>query len=181
MRFGTEKRLTFFFSLLCTGTLLGAMFGSAAGAASIAPPLLGAGLGALGGAISGVTLMNNNVNGLRVDGGSLPADGIWDDPEINYVIQDAVTVPAGKTLTVAAGQVIKFREFGNFGVTVNGTLKANGLPGSPVIFTTTRDDAAGNTDAYNRGNQMDRARGAFAASRSLARVGRACVRRAAGS
>src|SRR5205807_1371680 len=101
--------------------------------------------------ISGVTMTTNGVNALRVDGGSLAADETWDDPDINYVIQDSVTVPAGKTLTVSGGQIIKFREFAGLGITVNGTLKANGTAGLPVIFTTTRDDAAGNIDAYNDG------------------------------
>src|SRR5205085_4880393 len=48
-------------------------------------------------AISGVTMTNNGVNGLQVDGGTISADTSWDDPDINYVIQNDVTVAAGKT------------------------------------------------------------------------------------
>jgi RHS repeat-associated protein len=100
--------------------------------------------------ISGVAMTNNNVNALRVDGGSLAADANWNDPDIAYLIQDAVTVPVGRTLNIAAGQKIKFREFGNLGITVNGSLKANGSAAAPVIFTTTTDDTAGG-DTYNNG------------------------------
>src|SRR6185369_1694657 len=100
--------------------------------------------------ISGVTMTSNNVNALRVDGGTLTNGGTWDDPAITYLIQDAITVPTGKTLTVAAGQIVKFREFASFGITVNGTLAANGTTAAPIYFTTTRDDSVG-TDAYNNG------------------------------
>ncbi|MDB5339905.1 MAG: hypothetical protein JWN70_5524, partial [Planctomycetaceae bacterium] len=99
-------------------------------------------------AISGVTMTNNGTNALRVDGGTMTNGGTWNDPNITYLIQDGITVPVGKTLTIAAGQVVKFREFGNFGITVNGTLAANGNVGAPIYFTTTRDDTVG-SDAYN--------------------------------
>lgn len=101
-------------------------------------------------AISSVTMTANEVNGLLVDGGVLPADATWDDPAVTYLVNNAVTVPAGRTLTIAAGQIVKFREFANFGITVNGTLRATGAAGSPIIFTSTRDDAAGG-DVYNDG------------------------------
>ncbi len=101
-------------------------------------------------AISGVTLTNNATNALRVDGGTMTNGGTWNDPNITYLVQDAITVPTGKTLTIAAGQVVKFREFGNFGITVNGTLAANGTVGAPIYFTTTRDDSVGG-DTYNNG------------------------------
>src|SRR5262249_7978829 len=50
---------------------------------------------------------------------------------------------------VGAGQVVKFREFGNFGLTVNGTLSAEGTEAKPIIFTTTRDATVGGTTYRN--------------------------------
>jgi hypothetical protein len=99
-------------------------------------------------ATSGVTMTSNGVNALRVDGGTLTNGGTWDDPAITYLVQDAITLPADKTLTIAPGQIVKFREFAGSGLTLNGTLSAPGTTALPIIFTTTRDDTVG-TDAYN--------------------------------
>ena len=50
-----------------------------------------------------------------------------------YVVGD-VTVPAGQTLTIEPGVNVRFE--GNFKITVNGTLTANGTPTNPITFTT---------------------------------------------
>ena len=52
------------------------------------------------------------------------------------------TVPAGQTLTVQPGAIVKFTSTGA-SLTVNGTLDVNGISGSPAIFTSIEDDAAG--------------------------------------
>jgi len=57
--------------------------------------------------IGGVTLDDNGVNGVELDGGTLPGDGFWNDPEIVYRLAGDVTVPDGTTLTVAPGQIVK--------------------------------------------------------------------------
>ena len=100
-------------------------------------------------AISGVTFTNNGINGVSVDGGSLPADNAWDDPDIVYWVSSNITVPAGKTLTVSPGQIVKV-PFGDRNIIVNGTLRATGTAANPVVFTSGSDDSAGG-DTNNNG------------------------------
>lgn len=52
-----------------------------------------------------------------------------------------ISVPAGETLTIDAGAVIKFRFDARLDVV--GTLLVQGTAGNPVVFTDQRDDAAG--------------------------------------
>lgn len=98
--------------------------------------------------VRGVTATNNGVIGVQVDAGTLSADGRWDDPDVVYRLAGDVTVPAGRTLTVAAGQVVKFSGGGQ--LVVNGTLTADGTPSRPIVFTADRDDTAGG-DTNNNG------------------------------
>lgn len=53
----------------------------------------------------------------------------------------AIAVPAGSTLTVQAGAIIKFGP--GMQLDVHGTLLVNGSPASPAIFTSLQDDSAG--------------------------------------
>lgn len=99
-------------------------------------------------AVTAPSFTNNGLNGLEVLSGTLSADNFWDDPDIVYVLNDLVTVPAGVTLTVAAGQVIKPRFQAE--MAVDGNLVVQGTSGNPVIFTALEDDAAGN-DTNNDG------------------------------
>lgn len=103
--------------------------------------------------ISGVTLATNQINGLAVDSGTLAANGFWDDPDVVYWMAPGggVVVPAGKTLTVTPGQVVKAASYTGASLLVEGTLLASGVTGRPVIFTSDRDDAAGG-DTNNDGN-----------------------------
>jgi len=95
--------------------------------------------------IQGVTVTNNGTNGLRVDGGTLVGDGVWDDPDIVYVIGNDITVPDGSTLTVAPGQVVKFGHY-QYDLFVDGTLNADGTAGAPIVFTEWDDDIGGDTN-----------------------------------
>jgi hypothetical protein len=55
-------------------------------------------------AISGVTATNNAVNGLLLDGGTLPGDAFWNDPDIVYALSNSVTAmtrPAETRTTMA--------------------------------------------------------------------------------
>ena len=100
-------------------------------------------------AVSGVTLTNNGVNGLQVDSGTMNVNGFWNDPDIVYYLYDDVTVATGKTLTVAPGQIVKFRDY-YVDLYVSGTLNADGTQVAPIIFTDRHDDSAGG-DTNNNG------------------------------
>jgi RHS repeat-associated protein len=106
-------------------------------------------------AINATSLLNNGVNGLQVDGGTLTIDGQWDDPAIVYLIQGTVTVPTGKTLSIAPGQIVKVRAAQNFTITVNGTLSAVGTANTPVVFTSAENDSL-DGDTTGNGNQPPR-------------------------
>ena len=54
-----------------------------------------------------------------------------------------IVVPAGATLTIAPGQVIKGRAFYSDDLLVQGTLLAQGTQANPIIFTSERDDTVG--------------------------------------
>jgi hypothetical protein len=99
-------------------------------------------------AIHGVTTVNNGLNDLRLDGGTLVTNGIWDDPDIVYQFASDITVPEGKTLTIAAGQIIK--RTGSQNLKVDGSLIANGSQIDPIIFADGDDDTAGG-DTNNNG------------------------------
>ena len=102
--------------------------------------------------ISGSTLTNNGVNGVALDGGTINANNNWNNPSISYWMTGNVTVAAGKTLTVGAGQVIKAYRFQGVELAVNGTLLVNGTAGAPVVFTTTEDDSVGGDTNNNLAN-----------------------------
>ncbi len=100
--------------------------------------------------ITGITLSNNDINSVTVDGGTISTNTSWDNPDIVYWLTNLITVNAGVTLTIGAGQVIKFGGPGYNNITVNGTLLANGTASQPIVFTTTTDDSAGG-DTNNDG------------------------------
>ena len=73
--------------------------------------------------------------------GTISEDTTWNtDCASVYRIMGTLTVAKDATLTVAAGTVIK-SDSGR--LVVNGTLDVNGAAGSPVVFTSLKDDAAG--------------------------------------
>ena len=70
----------------------------------------------------------------------LPGNTTWVAGNV-YVIQcDNVRVPAGITLTIQAGAIVKFH---GGDLIVDGTLNVAGSAGSPVQFTSYNDDAVG--------------------------------------
>ncbi len=107
---------------------------------------LGANPGIIGGSFE-----NNAVNGLSVDGGVLPRDNAWDDPDVVYYLRDTVTVPAGRILTIAPGQVIKAS--GQTMVSVAGTVHAIGSSSAPIVFTCLRDDSVGGDTGNDHASQ----------------------------
>ncbi len=74
--------------------------------------------------------------------GTLPGDTTWTLAESPYVITSDLSIPAGVTLTIEPGVVVKF---GNqfTALEVSGTLSAVGTIESPIIFTSYKDDSVG--------------------------------------
>src|SRR5262249_41119653 len=83
---------------------------------------------------------NNGVAALVLDGGTLTGDRVWDDPEVVYLLGGTVTVPQGRTLTLAAGQIVKGRGYLTK-LMVQGKLTAPGTADRPVILTDINDDS----------------------------------------
>ena len=95
--------------------------------------------------IAGVEVDKNAINGLYVDGGTLGKDLAWNDPDIVYWLGGDILVPDSHTLTVSAGQVIKFGGY-HFDLFIAGTLDAQGTAAAPIVFTESRDDTKNDTN-----------------------------------
>ena len=92
--------------------------------------------------ISGVDVSGNGINGLQVDTGTLVKNLTWNNPDIVYRPNDNITVPAGITLTINAGQIVKPAHV-NVHLYVDGTLNIAGTASDPVVFTSLADDTRG--------------------------------------
>jgi hypothetical protein len=76
--------------------------------------------------------------------GVIPNGTVFKNTEDQNIVGD-VTVPAGSTLTVQAGTVVRFKA--GLSMTVGGTLKSQGTATQPILYTSIRDGAgAGNGD-----------------------------------
>lgn len=82
--------------------------------------------------------------------GDIPNGTVWHAGDVNFLLAN-VRVPAGSTLTVEPGAVIKGKWFTAPAILVEGTLLAQGTAGSPIIFTSELDDTAGG-DTNGDGN-----------------------------
>jgi hypothetical protein len=92
---------------------------------------------ATGGAVNGAAL----VTVAHEVSGSIAANTTWTAAQSPYTVTGDVTVPAGKTLTLQAGVVVKFQH--NTGLNVAGTLACQGTTGSKVVLTAFSDDSYG--------------------------------------
>ncbi len=98
---------------------------------------------------------DNTYDAIGLLGGTLPANSelpirsVTSIPNVTYLLLDQITIPAGKTLTIDKGIVIK--GFSNYQViTVQGKLVANGTADSVIVFTSAKDDNFGNPHDTNR-------------------------------
>ena len=91
---------------------------------------------AAGNAIADVTLVQNGTldRDVRIGPENLIGDVLY--------LTDTCTVPAGTTLTLAAGVVVKLDD-APVGIDVAGTLVVEGTGAAPVVFTSILDDAYG--------------------------------------
>jgi M6 family metalloprotease-like protein len=87
--------------------------------------------------------------------GNIPAGTQWIDEYTIHVYGD-LTIPHNNDLTLEAGSVLKFSNY--YGLTVNGTLIANGTSADNIVFTSYYDDDhAGDTnhDGESSGTKGD--------------------------
>jgi len=82
-----------------------------------------------------------------IQGHTIYYDETWYSGGI-YMVQGSIYVSKGATLTIEPGTIIKFQ---NAGLSVDGTLKANGSSGNPIVFTSYQDDSYGG-DTNGDGN-----------------------------
>ncbi|MGD0061557.1 MAG: NosD domain-containing protein, partial [Verrucomicrobiia bacterium] len=87
-----------------------------------------------------------NVNQVLGVGGTLGCDKTWGQSNVQalgypFLVTSDLTIPAGITLTIEAGTVVKLN--GNMCASVSGTLQLNSTPSQPVVFTSYRDDKYG--------------------------------------
>jgi parallel beta-helix repeat protein len=112
-----------------------------------------------GDSFSNATLSGNTISGNGLDtiviGGTLSQNDTWGSAYGTYVV-DQLTVDAGITLTIDPGVVVKFLGAGH--LTVNGTLVADASAGSPITFTSLKDDTVGG-DTNGDGGGSSPARG----------------------
>jgi parallel beta-helix repeat protein len=93
---------------------------------------------------SGVAIAtDNNFNGplpLYIEPGAITRDTTWSNTR-TYYLPGGITIAGGKSLTIAAGRVVKLGQNTRF--IVSGTLNVNGESGNRVYFTDYRDDTQG--------------------------------------
>ncbi len=70
--------------------------------------------------------------------GTLPGNETWSG---SIEITNTVTVPEGVTLTIEPGTIIKFSD--TRALNIDGTVNAIGTAGSPIYFTSIKDDSIG--------------------------------------
>jgi parallel beta-helix repeat protein len=111
-----------------------------------------------GDSFSNATLSGNTISGNGLDtiviGGTLSQNDTWGSAYGTYVV-DQLTVDAGITLTIDPGVVVKFLGAGH--LTVNGTLVADASAGSPITFTSLKDDTVGGDTNGDGGTAARRA------------------------
>jgi hypothetical protein len=93
-------------------------------------------------------LLTNNWSGV------IPNGTVWDNSQVQQITGN-VDIPAGATLTIQPGTVVKFDN--GTTMTVDGTLNAQGTANQPIYFTSIVDDSVGgDTDGDGGANQPAR-------------------------
>ena len=92
--------------------------------------------------LQNLTATANGSDGILIAGGSLAGDRIYNITNLPYFFSGDFTVASGRTLTLAAGAVLKFNDGQFFFVADGGTLIARGTVARPIIITSREDDSA---------------------------------------
>ncbi|HEY8746427.1 MAG TPA: hypothetical protein VIM11_00525 [Tepidisphaeraceae bacterium] len=85
-------------------------------------------------ALSNLTESGNGIDAFYLDGGTIPANREWNVTNMPYMLNASMTVPAGLTLTLDPGVVVKMATGQLF--TVNGTLSAASTPATSTTPAT---------------------------------------------
>ena len=99
---------------------------------------------------------DNQYDAIGLYGGTLTASGtlkvrsVTSIPNVTYVLLANTTVPAGITLTIEPGIVIKTLPGSQTDFQIAGTILANGTLANPIVFTSVRDDNYGNPFDTNK-------------------------------
>ena len=97
------------------------------------------------------TFSNNNINAIYIESGNIQQNLTLDAINNPYYVM-ALTIDSGFTLTIKPGAILKFGwgYYGPTGISVNGTLIAEGTMTNNIVFTSILDDVYGgdtNNDA----------------------------------
>jgi len=102
-------------------------------------------IGFLGNSLTALGLINETI---AVDS-RLSQQTVAGYANITYLLRNGhITMNSPATLTIDPGVVVKFQGY-YVGLTINGALVADGTPGSPIVFTSYRDDLYGNPGDTN--------------------------------
>ena len=103
--------------------------------------------------MSAILSNQNNGGPTYITSGTIDQNTTWDSYGSPYIINGAVTVNEGVTLTIAPGAQVKLGwGYGNQGqLVINGTLIADGTDAQKIVFTSDRDDTVGG-DTNGDGN-----------------------------
>ncbi|MBS1857499.1 MAG: hypothetical protein JST11_19180, partial [Acidobacteria bacterium] len=110
------------------------------------------------GTYSGATVSGTGKALIEEQSGNMQGVNAWGQVGVPYVVDTGgLTVPAGATLTVQPGVIVKFQYapggccYSSAALKVQGSLVANGTTTQPIYFTSYRDDSAGG-DSNGDGN-----------------------------
>ncbi|MFM8574246.1 MAG: hypothetical protein ACKOAU_21815, partial [Pirellula sp.] len=117
------------------------------------------GLGNYGPLVFNNRLGGNGLNGMRVRGGTLVSESVWDDTDIVHILQSEIIVPdfhtfGGLRLTSKVDSSLVVKADNNAGITaagrpldikdrIGGTVQILGSQGFPVVITSLSDDSIG--------------------------------------
>lgn len=117
------------------------------------------GLGNYGPLVFNNRLGGNGLNGMRVRGGTLVSESVWDDTDIVHILQSEIIVPdfhtyGGLRLTSKVDSSLVVKASNNAGITaagrpldikdrIGGSVQILGSQGFPVVITSLADDSIG--------------------------------------
>ncbi len=84
----------------------------------------------------------NSFNNITIRGGELSTSGRWGIANLDYNLEDDVTIPESVHLSIDAGNTIRFQQYST-DLIVKGSLEAIGSVSSPIVFTSLYNHEAG--------------------------------------